>query len=88
MNKATLIFVCSDQEAVTKTKQSFVEFFGMRMVADTCPNSPILRMNSTVDSYDMNQLSQYIPENMTVLVVVSDENVDIMSQNYTYVQMG
>ena len=88
MVKATLIFVCNDQEAVAKTKQSFVQFFGMRMIADTCPETPIMRMNTSVDSYDMNQLSSFIPENMTVLVVTSDESVDIMSQNYVYLQMG
>jgi hypothetical protein len=88
MVKATLVFVSNDPEAIAKTKQSFVEFFGMRMVADTCPETPILRMNTSVDSYDMNQLSSYIPENMTVLVVTSDESVDIMSQNYVYLQMG
>lgn len=88
MVKATLVFVCNDQEAVAKTKQSFVEFLGMRMIADTCPETPIMRMNTTVDSYDMNQLSSFIPENMTVLVVTSDESVDIMSQKYVYLQMG
>ena len=88
MNKATLVFVCSNQDAVAKTKQAFVEFLGMRMIADTCPNEPIMKMQTTVDSYDMNQLSEHIPENMTVLIVTSDETVDIMSQNYAYVQMG
>ena len=88
MIKTTLVFVCNDQEAVAKTKQSFVEFLGMRMIADTCPETPIMRMNTTVDSYDMNQLSSHIPENMTVLVVTSDESVDIMSQKYVYLQMG
>ena len=88
MVKTTLVFVCNDQEAVAKTKQSFVEFLGMRMIADTCPETPIMRMNTTVDSYDMNQLSSHVPENMTVLVVTSDESVDIMSQKYVYLQMG
>jgi hypothetical protein len=88
MNKATLVFVCNDNEAIAKSKQSFVEFFGMRMIEDTCPDSPILKMNNSVDSYDMNNVSKFIPENMTVLVVNSDENFSIMSQNYSYVQAG
>jgi hypothetical protein len=88
MNKATLVFVCSDNDAIAKTKQSFVEFFGMRMIEDVCPNSPVLKMNNSVDSYDMNNVSKFIPENMTVLVVNSDENFSIMSQNYSYVQAG
>lgn len=88
MVKATLVFVSNNPEAIVKAKQSFVEFLGMRMIADVCIDSPLLRMNSTVDSYDMNQLSSHIPDDMTVLVVTSDESVDIMSQKYTYVQMG
>lgn len=86
MNKATLVFVGNDNEAIAKTKQSFVEFFGMRMIEDTCSDSPVLKMNNLVDSYDMNSVGKFIPENMTVLVVNSDENFNIMSQNYTYVQ--
>ena len=88
MNKATLIFICNNPEIIAKTKQSFVEFFGMRMIADTCPDSPIMRMNTTVDSYDMNTLSDHIPDNMTVLVLTADESTDIMKQTYAYVQMG
>lgn len=88
MNKATLIFVCNDNEAIIKAKQSFVEFFGMRMIEDTCPNSSILRMNVIVGGQDMNIVSQFIPENMTVLVLTADENFNIMGQNYTYVQIN
>jgi hypothetical protein len=88
MNKATLVFVGNDNEAIAKAKQSFVEFFGMRMIEDTCPDSPILKMNNSVDSYDMNNVSKFIPETMTVLVVNADENFNIMSQNYSYVQAG
>lgn len=88
MNKATLIFVCNDKEAVIKTKQSFVEFFGTRMVADTCPDFPILRMNMVIDSFDMNSVSKFIPEDMTVLVLTADESIDIVSQNYSYIQIS
>lgn len=88
MNKATLIFVCNDNEAITKAKQSFVEFFGTRMVADTCPNFPILKMNTAVSAYDMNSVSQFIPDNMTVLVLTADESIDVTSQNYSYIQIS
>ena len=88
MNKATLVFVGNDNEAIAKAKQSFVEFFGMRMIEDTCPDSPILKMNNLIDSYDMNNVGKFIPENMTVLVVNADEDSNIMSQNYSYVQAG
>ena len=88
MNKATLVFVCNDNEAIAKAKQSFVEFFGMRMIEDTCPDSPILKMNGTVDTYDMNNVGKCIPDDMTVLVVTADESYNVMSQNYSYVQAG
>ncbi len=88
MNKATLVFVGNDNEAIAKAKQSFMEFFGMRMVEDTCPDSPVLKMNGTVDTYDMNNVSKCIPDNMTVLVITADESFNVMSQNYSYVQAG
>lgn len=88
MNKATLIFICNDNEAIAKAKQSFVEFFGTRMVADTCLDFPILRMNMVIDSFDMNSVSNFIPGNMTVLVLTADESIDIVSQNYSYIQIG
>ena len=88
MNKTTLIFVCNNNEAITKVKQSFVEYFGTRMVADTCPDFPILRMNMVVDSLDMNSASTIIPDNMTVLVLTADESTDIVSQNYSYIQIN
>jgi len=88
MNKATLVFVDNDSEAIAKTKQSFIEFFGMRMIEDTCPDAPVLKMNGTVDTYDMNNVGKSIPETMTVLIVNSDESYDIMSKNYSYVQAG
>jgi hypothetical protein len=88
MNKATLVFVCNDNDAIVKVKQSFVEFFGMRMIEDTCPDSPILKMNGTVDSYDMNTVGKFVLDNMTVLVITADESYNIMSQNYSYVQAG
>lgn len=84
MSKTTLIFVCNDNEAIAKTKQSFIEFFGMRMIEDKCPDCPILKMNTPVESFDMNTTSAFIPETMTVLVVNSDEN--IMSHNYLYLK--
>lgn len=87
MNKATLIFVCNDNEAIVKTKQSFVEFFGIRMIEDKCQDFPILKMNTSVDSFDMNNVSVFIPETMTVLVVNSDDKFNIASQNYTYLQV-
>lgn len=88
MNKATLIFVCNDNEAITKAKQSFVEFFGTRMVENTCSDFPILKINTAVSAYDMNSVSQFIPDNMTVLVLTADESIDITSQNYSYIQIG
>lgn len=88
MNKATLVFVCNDQDAIITAKKTFVEFLGMRMIEDVCIDSPILRLQTSVDSYDMNKLSEHIPDHMTVLVVTSDETIDIMSQKYTYVQMA
>ena len=88
MNKATLIFVCNDNEAITKAKQSFIEFFGMRMIEDTCSDFPILKINTTVSAYDMHSIDQFIPNNMTVLVLTADESVDISSQKYSYIQIG
>ena len=87
MNKATLVFVCNDNEAIVKTKQLFVEFFGMRMIEDKCVDFPILKMNTSVNSFDMNSASTFIPETMTVLVINTDENFNIMSQNYSYVEV-
>lgn len=88
MDKATLIFVCNDKEAIVKTKSSFVEFFGMRMIEDTCSDFPILRMNTIVSPYDMNNASKFIPDNMMVLILTAGESVDIASQNYSYIQIG
>lgn len=88
MNKATLIFICNDNTAINKTKLSFAEFFGMRMIKDMCSESPILKMNTVVDSYDMNSVSKFIPDNMTVLILTADESFDIESHNYSYVQIN
>ena len=84
MNKSTLVFVGNDNDTIAETKQSFIEFFGMRMIEDKCLDCPILKMNTSVESFDMNAISTFIPETMTVLVVNSDEN--IMSHNYLYLQ--
>ena len=88
MNKATLIFVCNDNEAIAKAKQSFVEFFGMRMIEYIHSDSPIIKMNTIVGAYDMNNVSQFIPENMTVLVLTADEEFNVMAQNFSYIQIN
>ena len=84
MNKSTLVFVCNDNDTIAETKQSFIEFFGKRMIADTCSGFPILKMNTSVDSFDMSNPSVYIPENLTVLIINSEESFDIMLQTYSY----
>ena len=84
MNKSTLVFVGNDNDTIAETKQSFIEFFGKRMIADTCSGLPILKMNTSVDSFDMSNASVYIPDNLTVLIINSEENFDIMLQTYSY----
>ena len=86
MNKATLIFVSNNPDDIAKTKQKFVEYFGTRMVEDNNPYYPILRMSSTVDGGDMNNLSAQIPEDMTVLVFIEDESIDVVAHNYLYIK--
>ena len=88
MDKATLLFVSDDKEAIISTKSSFVEFFGMRMIEDTCSDFPILRMNTVVDSYDMNNASKFIPDNVMVLILTAGESFDIASMKYSYIQIG
>lgn len=88
MNKATLVFVCNDPEAVAAVKKTFVEYFGTRMIEEVNPDYPVIRMRNTVDSYDMNQLSNNIPDNMTVLVITEDESIDITANNYLYASVG
>lgn len=86
MTKTTLVFVSNDLEAIAKAKTSFVEFLGMRMISDTLAGTSVLELNQQLDSYDMNQLSRFIPENMTILCVNSDESFSLSSQNYCYLQ--
>ena len=84
MNKSTLVFVGNDNDTIAETKQSFIEFFGKRMIADTYSGLPILKMNTLVDPFDMSNASVYIPDNLTVLIINSEESFDIMLQTYSY----
>lgn len=86
MNKATLIFVSNDTEAVAEVKQKFVEYFGTRMVENDNPYYPILRMSTIVDGADMNRLSAQIPDDMTVLVFTEDESIDVVANRYLYIK--
>lgn len=87
MTKTTLVFISNDSEAIAKAKTSFVEFLGMRMISNTLAGTPVLELNQQLDSYDMNQLSGFIPEDMTILCVNSDEPFNLLSQNYCYLQV-
>lgn len=87
MITSTFVFVCNDNDLIAKTKQSFVEFFGMRMIADVCKDSPIMKMNTIVEAFDMNNVNSFIPENMTVLVIKAESDFDIRSLNYTYLKL-
>ena len=87
MNKSTLVFVGNDNDTIAETKQSFIEFFGMRMIADICKDSPIMKMNTIVEAFDMNNVNSFIPENMTVLVIKAESDFDIRSLNYSYLKL-
>ena len=57
------------------------------MIADICKDSPIMKMNTIVEAFDMNNVNSFIPENMTVLVIKAENDFDIRSLNYTYLKL-
>ena len=79
MKEIILLFIGSykDSEIIPTLKEKVKEYLGNRMISDDCSDSPILKLNQSLDASDVSNICQMIsnaPGNSISILYIKSES--------------